>query len=516
MIPHDFQQVAIDDIPERLEAVAPGGRLLYTSPTGTGKSVVATRVKERLPESCLITPRLEIVAGMLEKEGVSGVADFSEDRLVEAALARRITTPIRMRNMLAEGRFPWRPSTVIVDEGHHSIADSYIELEAYLPSAKWVDLTATPYRGTAKSTAEFLARYNDEYQIIIDIETAAERGFLSIPELTFWPLVDDDTVEIENGEFKARQLGNRCIDRVDDLVDKMKATLLDASGRWKRSTLVSVPTTAAAKLVTERLDEAGCPADYILQDTPRQVRTRLFRKSIDCEICLVQISVVSEGVDLPFRVLVDFRPLMSPVAWMQQTGRITRPVRPGEDPPQYICTNRNAERHAYLFEGMIPPSRITAAQAMFGQPSKRAGMRVVGLEGLSRFKSVEVPFASGEMGVMYQLHAFDGFAKTEYAVICHPRYVEPLYASRTSARKESDPSQPELIEYNWGTWSRIEELPDFTGFASAKQGRVSDKQKSWWERSARRCGLNPAVEPNTKNFASLPIFNEIPFPRHWR
>lgn len=143
-------------------------------------------------------------------------------------------------------------------------------------------------------------------------------------------------------------------------------------------------------------------------------------------------------------------------------------------------------------------------------------MRVVGLEGLSRFKSVEVPFASGEMGVMYQLHAFDGFAKTEYAVICHPRYVGPLYASRTSARKESDPSQPELIEYNWGTWSRIEELPDFTGFASAKQGRVSDDQKSWWERSARRCGLNPAVEPNTKNFAALPIFDEIPFPKHWR
>lgn len=515
MIPHDFQQVAIDDIPERLEAAAPGGRLLYTSPTGTGKSVVATQVKERLTESCLITPRLEIVAGMLEKEGVQGVADFSEDRLVTEALSRRISTPIRMRNMLAEGRFPWRPDVVIVDEGHHSIADSYVELEAYLPSTRWVDLTATPYRGTAKSTAEFLARYNNEYQIIIDIETAAKRGFLSIPELTFWPLVDDDTIDIENGEFKARQCGNRCIDRVDDLVEKMRSDLFDSStGQWKRSTLVSVPTTAAARLVTERLNGAGCPAEYVLQDTPRQERTRIFRQSIACEICLVQIKVVSEGVDLPFRVLVDFQPQLSPVEWMQKVGRITRPIKTGEDRPQYICTNRNAERHAYLFEGTIPPARITAAQAVFGQPSKRAGMRVVGLEGLSRFKSVEVPFASGEMGVMYQLHAFDGFAKTEYVVICHPRYVEPLYASRQSARKETESA--ETVEYDWGTWQRIEELPDFTGFASAKQGRVSDKQKSWWERSARRCGLNPAVEPNTKNFASLPIFNEIPFPKHWR
>lgn len=517
MKPHDFQQTAIADIIERLKMIPVGRRLLYSSPTGTGKSVVALAVKEQIPDSLLITPRLEIVAGMLEKEGVPDVDQMSEDQLVAEALERRISTPIRTRNMLAEGRFPYRPTCVIVDEGHHSLADSYGELEAYLPSARWVDLTATPYRGTQKSTAEFLGRYDNEYQSIIDIETAAARGFLSIPELTLWPLVDDDTVEIEGGEFKARQCGNRCIDRVDDLVERMRS--LHLGDRWERSTLVSVPTTAAAKLVAERLNEAGLPAEYVLQDTSRCERVSIFRRSIACEIALVQISVVSEGVDLPFRRLVDFRPLMSPVAFMQMVGRITRPVRPGEAPPQYFVTNRNAERHCYLFEGLVPPAKITEAQAMFGKPSKRAGMRIVGLEGLSRFKSVEVPFASGETGVMYQLHAFDGFVKTEYAAICHPRYIDPIYASRQSVRKETAPAEGDTVqpvEYDWGTWQRIEEIPDVSGYASAPQKRVSDKQKAWWEKSARRCGLNPKIEPDTKNFAALPIFNEIPFPRHWR
>ena len=118
----------------------------------------------------------------------------------------------------------------------------------------------------------------------------------------------------------------------------------------------------------------------VVGGTPGEQRRAAFAATAARRAALVQVSVVSEGVDLPgLRRLVDCRPTLSPVYWLQCLGRIRRPVPSGEPPPEYICTNRNLSRHCYLLEGMLPLAAVREAQGAFETPSRRMGIRVVGL-----------------------------------------------------------------------------------------------------------------------------------------
>src|SRR5262249_34952874 len=148
-----YQRLAVHDAVSFLRDG--GARRCYAAPTGSGKSVIELAVLDALPWALLVTPRLEILAGMLQKKGVA-TGGLSEQALADAGLAHRITTPVRLRNRMRDGRFALQPDALLVDEVHHANALSYQELRllAGCPLLGW---TASPYRGTPRSTAEFLA-----------------------------------------------------------------------------------------------------------------------------------------------------------------------------------------------------------------------------------------------------------------------------------------------------------------------------------------------------------------------
>src|SRR5436305_963140 len=105
----DYQQRGVQDAVDFLNAG--GERRCYAAPTGSGKSVIELAVLDAFPRSLLVTPRLEILAGMLEKKGVP-TAGLSEPALADAGLAHRITTPTRLRNRLRDGRLGLLPGVL--------------------------------------------------------------------------------------------------------------------------------------------------------------------------------------------------------------------------------------------------------------------------------------------------------------------------------------------------------------------------------------------------------------------
>lgn len=486
--------------------------------TVTHNSLMALRFLAWHPDAILVTPRLEIVADMLRKVGVDP-SGWSDNRLAREALSYRITTPVRLRNLLAKGELPFRPTCLIIDEAHHFTADTYTEIETYLGPVFRVGLTATPFRGNPRGTEEFLSRWQ-ELVWVLTYPQAAERGVIAVPEPTVWPLVDDDLIDVVNGEFRVSEseatvagvfdeVAERCREfgrdrRAFDVMQGPEAVgYHHAFDRWDRPTMFSVPSVAAAGVLHDALHAAGLPSHVVTQDTPRAVRQRAFAACVSCATTLVQIDVVSEGVDLPIRRLIDLRPTMSPVKWLQQVGRIARPLKPGEEPPEYICCNRNLERHGYLYEGLLPPSAMTAAQLAFGgRPSARMGARVVGSENLTRFQAAELPLADGCTGVMYCLVTTDGYTRKEYAVILHPCSQTPLYASR-----ENTGGKDGVVSY--GKWKRADGIPDVTGFGSVPAKVLSEKQQAWWKRSAARFGLNASREVNRRAFPALPILQDL-------
>jgi hypothetical protein len=395
----------------------------------------------------------------------------------------------------------------VIDEVHHEESETFRLLDAYLPGVVKTGLTATPFRGTPRSTEAFLARW-DEVVRVLTLPQAAARGAIEVPEVELWPLVDDELIAVQNGEFKTkdttRAVGSRLAEVVDNcrdfIGDHANAETWDGSV-WDRPTLFAVPSTDCVHDLVDRLNGAGLPAYGVTQDTTRADRNRAFAACVERTHAVVQIDVVSEGVDLPVRRLVDLRPTLSPVRWMQQLGRITRPRKSGPG-SVYVCCNRNLERHAYLMEGLVPAGRIADAQKMFPAPSKRAGSRAIGLEAIGRFKAADLPFTDGTIGQMYCLSSLDGFTRTDYAVILHPCVPDPLFASRQSTGDATG-------AVAWGRWKRIEAIPDVTGFQSAAASELSPKQADWWKRSAGHFGLDSTAKPNRRSFAALPVLKDL-------
>lgn len=515
------QEAFLNHILPKIQNDETGKKYLYSSPTGSGKSLMFLSLIARDPFAWGVTPRLEIIRDMLVKCGHTRmeIDGLSLDSLVDLALEYRVTTPIRMRNMLAKGTFPVEPQQVwrlIVDEAHHFPAETYQQITGYIPWVSVVGLTATPFRGTAKATAEFREMW-DEYTPIMSIPEAHELGFISVPTFTIWPLVDDDQIQIVNGEFRTESAVEATQSRYAELVARIEAAgmtrrvdlydryLLHIEYAWNRPTLFAVSSTEQANTLAEYLRNANMPSEAVTQATTPQDRARIFRECLNGTTAIVQIGVVSEGVDLAIRRIIDLRPTQSPVYWLQLVGRATRPGGVSE----YICCNRNIERHAYLFEGMIPSSKIGEAQKAFGGPSVRGGMRVVGLEGLGRFQAAPVHFADDTVGAVYSLYTVEGPAKREFGVVLHPNATEPIYAEKVSE------AHPETGERQWGKWKAIDAIPDITGFASSPPKTLSDKQRDSYTKYSRKWGMNPTADVNRRNIQAYFILRDL-FPSGFR
>lgn len=470
MKPYPFQQAAIEYAFEWSTTARPGDRLLIASPTGTGKSVMELHLQSLLGAT-IVTPKVEIIDGMVAKG-----ADRS-----------KCSTPITLRNRLLEGSVD-PPSLLIFDEVHHHSAESWKQIDALCGMCPSIGFTATPYRGTPKGTAEFREAWGEALWAIT-LPEAVANGYLSFPVCRVVPILDDDTVNVVNGEFQLSDVEERTIDAFEEIA---KLCYFD------RPTMVAMPGTKSAAELTRYLESNGIPAVCVVGETSAEDRRAAFDACISRTAILVQVQVVSEGVDLPIRRLIDCSPMMSPVRWVQQLGRITRPT---DVAPEYICTNRNLLRHAYLLEGVLPTSAVLAAQDAF-PGSKRQGIRVVGLEGLGRFKGSEVPLASGLKALSYSLSRVDGHHVTEYFALTVPTSPDVLWAKKIDVR-ESDGQR------TYGTWQRCEAPNGVEGFASLAPRDLSDKQRAWWARQAGRFGLDANAKVNRKTFPVLPVLSSL-------
>jgi superfamily II DNA or RNA helicase len=498
---HDYQEVAVADAEAFLRNAAPGDRRPYAGPTGSGKGVIEAELLRRFGRDCLIiTPRVEIIRGLLDKLGHE-VAALSEAEAIALADAEGIVTPIRLRNQLAACISHHRPRYLILDECHHHNAATYAEIDAMLGGVPTVGYTATPYRGTPRGTADFLERWGDVWWILTE-QQAAQRGVVAVPDCRVVPLVDDDEIETSNGEIQVTRAGAAITSRLDAVIEMCRPLVIDR--KWDRPTMFAFPTVESAADAAGRLNAAGLPAVLVVGRTPGDQRQAAFAATTARQAALVQVNVVSEGVDLPeLRRLVDCRPTLSSVYWLQCLGRIRRPVAPGDPPPEYICTNRNLARHCYLLEGILPIATVREAQQAFPTPSKRMGIRVVGLENLGRFRATELPLADRLTGVMYAFSAVQGTQVVEYAVLLHPGKTAPIVATRRNTCRADGMRA-------YGHWKELTELPTITdGFASLPPSDLTANQRGWWRREAALRGLDPSAPVNRRNFVALPVLTHL-------
>ncbi len=323
----DQQNVLLDAI-NFLRVATPGMRRPYIGPTGSGKSLPMLELQGHIPGLWIVTPKVEIIRDMLAKLGVA-THDMSEARLLAAGWAERLTTPVRLRNALLNGQME-PPTALCFDELHHHTAETNQQIDWLCGTAPAVGFTATYFRGTPAGTAALRNAWGDPYTMI-SYPAAVAAGIISMPSCVILPLVDDDAITVTGGEFQVTTAGDAVISRLSAIVDW--AASQTSNRRFDRPTMFATPNTESCLQLTEALEAAGVNAASVTQATTQSQRYTAFARCLSSNAALVQINVVSEGVDLSIRRLIDLSPDMSPVRWLQKFGRATRPG--GES--QYVC-----------------------------------------------------------------------------------------------------------------------------------------------------------------------------------
>ncbi len=484
-------------------------RAALVAPTGSGKSLIEAGL---LDAGYLVTvPGMDIADGIARSARIA--TDGSEAKRRARYEAAGIWTYKRLFAALAAGTLA-APTGLVIDEGHHATSDTLQQILAMCPGVGVVLVTATIYRGTPQDTEELLKLVGGNVFHVLTLHAAVTQRRISIPSFEVVPLVNDDVIAVTGGEFQVRG----CEDAVRSAQDALIALTIrrwwDADGkRWRRPGTIVLPSVQSVTEFQAAYDALGIPAVSVTAETGN--RQALFARVIAGQAVLLQVRAVGEGTDLPLRWMVDAGPTMSPTLWMQRVGRICRPAPDAEDAPEYVTACHNLMRHAYLWEGLIPRGQVRQARLAWGedfQPSRRTMSRALGLTGFGRFDPSEIWLKDGSSGYLYALTNKDG--SRDVAALLLPDQPQPLYFQRvnrfTGETKTFEPKPGVTVSYRerlYGTWERIETLPELDSCSSFKPTPLRPKQLDWWASAASDRGLRPDWIPTAKEFTVLPILS---------
>jgi superfamily II DNA or RNA helicase len=481
---HDYQLQAVDQV---LKAVGDRvQKILVSSPTGTGKSYMEIALRAKLErhglKTIIVSSRKEILQGIADKCG--GSMDG-------------LWTPIKLANAIRKGTLQadWR--CIIFDEAHHCIAATWHRLFELQPGAIVVGFTATPYRGTPKSTTAFKA-YWQYFVDAISIKDAVNKGVLAAPVCEYMPLIDESGLQLSREDYTEASLNAAY---TEDSIKQLVSLTKDIWHRENRPTMVSLPTVHTVGLFANYAAEQGLAVGIVTGTTRHEDRQAAFRDCVACRSILVQIDVVSEGVDLPIRVLIDARPTASPVKWMQTLGRVTRP---SDKRPLYVSVCDNVGRHLYLIEGMFPQpekEKIELNLSKLRRKNASAGLWMrLGVGG--KVKPCPVYMADGRVANAVWGWLVQDSRKYEIFLIDYG--MLGYKAGKRVHTRAPDGS------WKWGNWQACD--PEELGLQPYKthnsDWRPTPKMETWWQKDCERFNLSPIDQQERWNNT---VFQTLPF-----
>ena len=314
--------------------------VMFQMPTGTGKTRLFTSIisdikawgiiTQKEPKILIIAHRVELIEQIsdnLDRYKVShGIIAGGKERnlrpLVQVASIQTITH--RTNKDVASSL---HVDFIIIDEAHHSIANSYKKLWELYPQAKKLGVTATPWR---MNHLGFTSIYN---KLIVSksIKEFIDEGWLA--PYSYYSIKDNsnirqnisgiDEFDIE-GDYKVSAL-ERVMDKVS-----IRANLLDSYlklAKAKKGIIYSI-SRKHSDHICEEYKQAGLNIVRIDSETPREERRMYVQRFRNGQIdIIVNVDIFSEGFDCPDIEFIQLaRPTKSLVKYLQQVGRGLRPT----------------------------------------------------------------------------------------------------------------------------------------------------------------------------------------------
>ena len=289
-------------------------RELLVCATGTGKTFTA---------KCIIEDRLSngSVLFLAHRDELieQARATFGDAGKIKGSLTDiRPITVGSVQTLINRPRYEGF-KTLIIDEAHHAVSDSYQRVLAQYPDAKVLGLTATPDRKGLGNVFEGIAY---EY----GLRDAVKDGYLSKIVARTIPIdIDLTKVKTRVGDFEVTGL----VEALEPYLPEIAKTMTEFA--MDRKTIVFLPLVRMAQEFAEMLRGYGFDAREVDgQSQDRKETLEWFSKAGKGSV-LTNAMLLTEGYDCPDTdCVVVLRPTKVRSLYSQMVGRGTR-LAPNKD-----------------------------------------------------------------------------------------------------------------------------------------------------------------------------------------
>lgn len=440
-------------------------RTLLVLPTGCGKTIVFAKITEdrvRAGDRVLILAhRGELLEQAADKIGKATGLVCATEKAEESCLGSWFRVVVgSVQTLMRPQRLaqfdPHYFDTIIIDEAHHAISDSYGRILDHFGDACVLGVTATPDRGDMRNLGSVFESLAYEYTL----PKAIREGYLSpIQALTIPLKLDLSGVGMQSGDFKASDLGNALDPYLYQIAEEMKKHCLN------RKTVVFLPLVKTSQKFRDILCGFGFRAAEVNGESPDRAETLAAFERGDYNV-LCNSMLLTEGWDCPsVDCIVVLRPTKVRSLYSQMVGRGTR-LFPGKDHLLLLDFLWHTERHELCHPAHLICENEEVAQRM--TENIEAAGAPVDIEEAEQTASEEV-VAAREEALAKQLHEM-----------------------RSRKRKLVDPLQFEMS-------IQAEDLSGYVPAFGCEMAPASDKQRSALE----KWGILPDEIDNAGKAAKL-------------
>jgi|GEM_PF-5066997 len=299
-------------------------RVMIQMPTGTGKTEVFAAIVERYlrdhnDQVLILVHRKELVEQIIERMKKFEIASTRIQAGYRSDTTKRVFVGMVQSMKKRMGALK-NVGLIIIDEAHHSVAKSYVQILRAFPKALQLGVTATPIR----LNGEGFRHLFDELLCSYGVKEFMSRGFLSNYRHIATSVIDLKKLAVgKTREFTEESLMD-VMGEETVMANVVQGYFDHANGK---KAIVFAVTIVHCHMIAERFKIRGVRAEVISSLTKKDERSRLLDLFIQGEIkVLVNVNIFSEGFDCPdIEAVILARPTKSIAMYYQQVGRVLRP-----------------------------------------------------------------------------------------------------------------------------------------------------------------------------------------------
>lgn len=347
-------------------------KTLLVLPTGCGKTIVFAKVTEECVRNgdrvLILAHRGELLDQASDKIAKATGLGCATEKAEESCLGSWFRIVVgSVQSMMREKRLSRFPKdyfdTIIIDEAHHCISDSYQRVLQHFPQSKVLGVTATPDRGDMKNLGTVFESLAYEYTL----PKAIKEGYLSPIKAVTIPLkIDMSGVGVQGGDFKAGDIGTALDPYLRGIAEEMKNYCMD------KKTVAFLPLVKTSQKFRDILNENGFRAAEVNGESQDRAEVladfEAGRYNVLCNSMLL-----TEGWDCPsVDCIVVLRPTKVRSLYCQMVGRGTR-LHPGKEHLLLLDFLWHTERHELCHPAHLICESEEVAQKMTENMEKDAG-----------------------------------------------------------------------------------------------------------------------------------------------